>query len=106
MTTNKLDQLISDIDYAYKSIHQAQELFKNGALTEKERKANEGIHFGSALFGLLKDIDKAKQSLFLIKVFRDPDKHQEFIQKLNFYAKQGGVENYTDSIIPPEEDTN
>ena len=98
----KLNQLIEDILYAKKYLIQAQNLCRNEALTEKERTSNEGVHFGSALYGLLKDIEKAYSSLHLIQIFRDPEGNKDFIEKLNYHAQKEGAENFTGSLNPPK----
>tara|TARA_Y100001972_G_C7436118_1_gene224188 strand:- start:22 stop:348 length:327 start_codon:yes stop_codon:yes gene_type:complete len=102
-TNQKLEQLISDIYYAKKCLYQVGTLCRE-VLTEKEKKSNEGVNFGSALFGLKKDIEKACNSLELIRIFRNPEENKEFIDILNSYAKQDGAENYTGSINPPTEE--
>ena len=99
---SELDQLIDHIQCASEHIHFAQKLFREGALTEKERKSNEGVHFGSALWFLIEYAPKVEQPLNLIKIFRDPEGNKEFIEKLNSYAREEGAELFAGSLIPPE----
>ena len=97
----ELIQVISNLEYAQRLIRQTRadaiKLF-----TDEERNSNEGVHFGSALYGLMKDIDTAVDCLNLINVFRNPDKNKQFIEKMNFYAKQEGSENFSGSLFLPE----
>ena len=103
MNNQKLEQVIADIYYAKKYLYQVGTLCRE-ALTEEEKNSNEGVNFGSAMFGLNQDIEKACNSLQLIKIFRNPKGNKEFIDKLNYYAKQDGAENYTGSLNPPIEE--
>ena len=70
---DEFETLFSDIEYAKKCITQASLAVKaankgeGNALTKEEIKSNEGVHFGSALYGLSKDIERASQCLLLIK---------------------------------------
>ena len=103
--TNQVEliQVISNLEYAQRLIRQTRADVIN-LFTDEERHSNEGVHFGSALYGLMKDIDKAVECLNLINVFRNPEENSQFIEKLNFYAKQEGGENFTGSLCPPEPD--
>ena len=100
---NDLDKLIEHIAYADEHIKFAQKLFKNGALTEQERKSNEGVHFGSNLYYLIRHCPDCEQALNLIKIFRDPEGNKHFIENLNAAAKAEGAEQFSGSLIPPEE---
>ena len=98
MENNKLNQVIQDMEYARKCIQQTLLAFRDDVLTERERKSNEGVRFGSALFGLTKDIEKANQSLLLISAYRNPEEHKEFLDKLRMYEDPN--EDYSGSICP------
>ena len=100
---SELDQLIDHIECASEHLHFAQKLCKGNALTEEEKKSNEGVHFGSSLWYLLTYAPKVEQALYLIKIFRDPETNKDFIEKLNSYAKEEGAENFSGSLVPPKE---
>ena len=68
---SKFDQLLEHINLADEHITFAQRLYKQGALTEEERKSNEGVHFGSSLYYLITHSPKVEQALELIKIFRE-----------------------------------
>ncbi len=104
MENNQLNQVILDMEYARKCIQQVSIACRNNVFTEKERKSSEGIRFGSAVYGLTKDIEKANQSLILITAYRNPEEHKEFLEKLRMYEDPD--EDYSGSICPPssEED--
>ena len=104
MENTKLDDLIADIEYAKKCLQQSQLALRNGALTDLEKKSNEGVHFGSALYKLMRDIETASQSLMLLKVYRDPEANKEFIEKLHQYEDPD--HNYSGSICPPKDEEN
>ena len=69
---NTLKGINADIDYARKCINQvvkevrAAHKGESDALTVAEVKSNAGIHLGSALYGLERDIEKAKRSILEI----------------------------------------
>ena len=102
MNKSKIDRLLDHIESADEHLKEARKLFRNEALTDEERRASEGIHFGSALWSLIAESERASQSLNLIKIFREPEKNKAFIETLNFHAEQEGSENFTESLIPPK----
>ena len=87
--TEHLSQLSADIDYARKCINQVSQEVRAAhkgesvALTIEEAKSEEGMLLASALYGLGKDIETAKNSLLLIKVFRNPEM-REVYKRENF----------------------
>ena len=105
---NQFSTLYFDIEYAKRCITQASNAIKaahkgeGNALTKEEIKSNEGMHLASALYGLNKDIESASHCLLLIKMFRDPEKNKEFIDKLNSYSDK--TEDYSGSLLPPVEE--
>ena len=99
---SKFDQLLEHINLADEHITFAQRLYRQGALTEEERKSNEGVHFGSSLYYLITHSPKVEQALELIKIFRDPEGNKGFIDALNAAAKKEGAENFDGSLMPPE----
>ena len=101
MNKSKIDRLLDHIESADEHLKEARKLLRNEALTDEEMNANEGIHFGSALYGLIRESERASQSLNLIKIFREPEKNKAFIQRMNFYASQEGSDLFTGSLIPP-----
>ena len=103
--TSQFETLFFDIEYAKKCITQASNAIKaahkgeGNALTKEEIKSNEGMHLASALYGLNKDIESASQCLLLIKMYRDPEKNKELIDKLDFYSDKNA--DYSNSLKPP-----
>ena len=102
MENNQLNQVIQDVEYAKKCIHQVGIAYKTGVFTELERHSNEGIGLGSALYGLTKDIEKASSCLRLLNAYRNPEEHKEFLEKLRMYEDPD--EDYSGSICPPLSD--
>ena len=102
MENNQLNQVIQDVEYAKKCIQQALLAYRNDVFTEDERKSNEGVRFGSALYGLTSDIEQANQCLLLINAYRNPEAHKEFLEKLRVH--QDPDEDYSGSICPPSAD--
>ena len=102
METNQLNQVIQDIEYAKKCIQQVSLACRNNVFTEQERKSNEGVRFGSAVYGLTKDIETASSCLLLLNAYRHPEEHQEFLETLSMYEDPD--EDYSGSICPPPSD--
>lgn len=102
MKNDRLNQVILDVEYAKKCIQQISIACRNNVFTEKERKSNEGVLFGSAVYGLTKDIEQASQSLLLLNAYRNPEEHKEFLDKLRMYEDQD--EDYSGSICPSSSD--
>jgi alanine racemase len=102
MENNQLNQVIQDVEYAKKCIHQVSIACRNHVLTEKERASSEGVRFGSAVYGLTKDIETASSCLHLLNAYRNPEEYKEFLEKLRMYADPD--EDYSGSICPPSSD--
>ena len=102
MENNQLNQVIQDVEYAKKCIQQVSIACRNHVLTEKERTSSEGIRFGSAVYGLMMDIENASQSLLLLNAYRNPEENKEFLEKLRMYEDPD--EDYSGSICPPSSD--
>ena len=86
MKNENLNTLINELNLAERSLLKAKQLMhceRLDILSERERESNEGIAFGSLMFGILQDVEKARRAISFIGYARDPVANKKFLDLCN-----------------------
>lgn len=103
MEASKLNELVALMETAESVISKVSYLwhYERNPLTEKERNSNEGIAFGSTLFGLSRDVPKASEVLKFIQMAREPELWGRYLDEANSFLPEG---DYSNSVYPPKKE--